>query len=576
MHDPMALLQHRFADAIAAAFGAEHADVDPLIRPAQNPQFGDYQANVAMSLAKKVDQKPRDVAERIVENINLTGVCAAPQVAGPGFINLTLEPGFISEAAADLADDQRLGVPTQAPQKVVVDYSSPNVAKEMHVGHLRSTVIGDCLVRVLEALGHEVIRQNHIGDWGTQFGMLIEHLIESVPQDRLIAEDYSIGDLNDFYRQAKQKFDGDADFAERARRRVVLLQSGDSQTVALWQALTIESLEHFDVAYDRLGVMLEDGDIRGESFYNNDLSPVTQQVMDARIASQSEGAVVIPVEGYEAPMIVRKTDGGFGYDATDLAALRYRVEELDADRIIYVTDSRQAQHFAMLFDAGKRIGWLNGATAEHVAFGTVLGEDNKPFKTRSGQTVKLSDLLDEAEQRAARIVTDKNPDLTGEQRQQVARVVGIGAMKYADLSSDRVRDYVFSWDRMLAMDGNTAPYLQYAYARIGAIFRKAEIDPQTIRGGAIEAREPHERTLVLKLLQFGSTAQRVGKTLEPHHLCNYLYDLATAFSGFYENCPVLRADDAAMRHSRLRLADLTARTLARGLGLLGIDVLERM
>jgi arginyl-tRNA synthetase len=578
MSDPTTILADRFARAIAAACGAEHAGADPLIRPAANPKFGDYQANVAMSLAKAVGRKPRDVAAAIVEKLDLAGICEPPEVAGPGFVNLTLTREFVDRAANTLAGDQRLGIPAADPrQRVVVDYSSPNVAKEMHVGHLRSTVIGDAIVRTLEALGHTVVRQNHIGDWGTQFGMLIEHLADSFDEESLTGMSFDIGDLNRFYQSAKKKFDEDADFSRRSRQRVVALQGGDVETYELWRALYIKSLEHFDRTYDRLGVCLTDDDLRGESAYNNDLPGLTQQVIDADVATESQGAVVIPVEGFEAPMIVRKSDGGYGYDATDLAALRYRVDELEADRIIYVTDSRQAQHFAMLFDAGRRIGWLNGAAAEHVAFGTVLGEDGRPFKTRSGETVKLSDLLDEAEQRAADIVARKNPDLGDAERVEVARVVGIGAIKYADLSSDRTRDYVFSWDRMLAMDGNTAPYLQYAYARIRSIFRKADAQLGTGNWqlGTISIAEPAERALVMQLIQFGSIVERVGRLLEPHHLCNYLYDLATAFSGFYENCPVLRADPA-VRDSRLRLCDLTANVMQGGLGLLGIEVLERM
>ena len=575
MADFQQTLIQRFADALANAFGDEVAEVDPLIGPAKNPRFGDYQANVAMSLGKRLGSNPRQVAEKIVEHLDVADLCEPPTIAGPGFINLRLTDAALADHARALAGDAAMGIaPAADPQTVVVDYSSPNVAKEMHVGHLRSTVIGDALVRVLEAAGHRVIRQNHLGDWGTQFGMLIETMADTGVAAG--AQTFHVGDLNELYRQAKARFDQDAAFADRARQRVVLLQAGDPDSVNLWHQLVAESQRHFNEAYDRLGVRLADEDVRGESAYNAHLPEVIQALVDAGVARQSEGAIVVFVDGYESPMIVRKRDGGYGYDATDLAALRYRVQQLDADRLIYVTDARQGEHFAKLFDAGRRMGWLDNAAAEHVTFGMVLGEDNRPFKTRSGDTVRLRDLLDEARQRAAAIVAEKNPDLTEIERQQVARVVGIGAIKYGDLSSDRSRDYVFSWNRMLAMDGNTAPYLQYAYARIRSIFRRGQVDPATLGAGELTVGDPAERALVLKLAQLPGVVRAVAANLQPHHLCTYLYELATTFSSFYEQCPVLRADDAAARTSRLVLCDLTARALERGLGLLGIDVLERM
>ncbi len=574
MRDPQAILARRAVEAIVAACGEDLADVDPQVRLAQDPRFGDYQINVAMALAKRLGRKPRDIAQDIVTRLSVGELCEGPQIAGPGFINLTLRRSFLEQAAAQLATDPHLTLADPGePVRTVVDYSGPNVAKEMHVGHLRSSVIGDSIVRVLEALGHPVIRQNHLGDWGTQFGMLIECMIECGAADQ---PEYQVSDLNALYQQAKRRFDEDVAFADRARRRVVALQRHEPQTLELWRRLVRESERHFEQAYTRLGVRLRRDDVRGESAYNDRLAGVVDDLLGQGIAVESEGAVVVFVEPYEAPMIVRKRDGGYGYDATDLAALRYRVTDLAAQRVIYVTDARQREHFDKVFAAAGRAGWLEGVAAEHVTFGTVLGEDGKPFKTRSGETVKLADLLDEAEQRAAAVVAEKNPDLEPSRQRQVARVVGIGAIKYADLSSERTRDYVFSWDRMLAMDGNTAPYLQYAYARIRSIFRRADLAAGDLADARIIIAHEAERALVMKLMQLGPVARSVASSLQPHHLCTYLYELATTFSGFYENCPVLRAEDDASRMSRLGLCDLTARTLRRGLDLLGIDVLEQM
>ena len=599
MTGPIEKLNERVTAAMAAAFGADAADADPMVRPSNNPKFGDYQSNAAMPLAKKLGKPPRDVATAIVEKLDVRDLCDTPEIAGPGFINLRLTETYLGDQAASMASDERLGItPISESQRVVVDYSSPNVAKEMHVGHLRSTVIGDAIARVLGWLGHDVIRQNHLGDWGTQFGMLIEHLLDEGPRDEGQGQ-REIGDLNAFYQQAKQRFDADRDFADRARRRVVALQSGDEQTLSLWRQLVEESKHHFARAYRQLNVLIGVDDVRGESTYNNALADVTDALTEQNVATQSEGATVVFVDGYDAPLMVRKSDGGFGYDATDLAAIRYRVDELNADRIIYVTDARQRQHFDMVFKVAERAGWLTDVRADHVPFGMVLGEDNKPFKTRSGETVKLIDLLDEAEQRAAKVVAAKNPDLPADEQQQVARIVGIGAIKYADLSGERTKDYVFNWERMLAMDGNTAPYLQYAYARIQSIFRRLSPSPSggggwgeglaaavtasarpspnpSLAGRGVRITAPAERTLILKLLQFGPTVRSVADNLEPHHLCNYLYELATAFSGFYEACPVLKADDESTQRSRLTLCNLTAHTLKQGLNLLGIEVLDRM
>lgn len=572
MSDPRTILAERFSAAIRRAFGAEHADTDPLIRPAQQAKFGDYQANVAMGLGKRLGKPPREVATTLLQHAALDDLCAPPEIAGPGFINIRLRDEWLGEATAAVARHARLGIdPPATRERIVVDYSAPNVAKEMHVGHLRSTVIGDALVRTLELLGHEVVRQNHIGDWGTQFGILIEHLLETG----------ATGDPNALYREAQARFESDQPFAERARRRVVALQAGDPETLATWRRLVEESASVFDAVYRRLGVKLGRDDIRGESTYNQALPDVVAELEAKGLARVSEGALCVFPPGFvredgePLPLIVRKSDGGYLYATTDLAALRYRVRELGARRLIYVTDSRQQQHFAMVFAVARLAGWLgDDVRVDHVSFGTVLGEDGKPFKTRSGDTVRLVDLLEEAEQRAGAVVAEKNPELTEGERAEVARAVGIGAIKYADLSNDRVKDYVFSWDRMLAMDGNTGPYLQYAFTRIRSIFRKAGGEPPFDRAPVLQ--HAAERALALQLLQLPSVVRAVADTSEPHRLCGYLYDVATAFSAFYEACPVLRAEDDAVRRERLGLCSLTARTLREGLGVLGIQTLERM
>lgn len=566
--------------AVAAGLGEQFADADPMVRPSNNPKFGDYQANLAMGLAKRASQKPRDIAQNIVDHLPAGDIIASTEIAGPGFINITLSTDALQQNAARMLADERLGVPAAQNDTVVVDYSSPNVAKEMHVGHLRSTVIGDAIARVLAFQGQQVIRQNHLGDWGTQFGMLIEYLADTGWQQQA---DTQISDLNRLYQEAKRKFDDDTDFAQRARQRVVALQGGDEQTLALWRHLVEESKHHFNRVYGQLGVNLTDEDIRGESFYNDKLPGVVEQLDRAGLLKESQGAAVVYPEGFKdregepLPMIVRKSDGGYLYATTDLAAARFRISELEADRIVYVTDSRQAQHFAMVFQTLRQAGWAGEAVRlDHVAFGTVLGPDRKPFKTREGGTVRLSDLLDEAQRRAAAVITEKNPDLPEDQRAEIARVVGIGALKYADLSSDRIKDYVFDWDRMLALEGNTSPYLQNAYVRIRSIFRKGSVDPASIDGSAIRITEPAERTLALKLLQLPMVIASVADSLEPHRLCNYLYELASAYHQFYEHCPVLTASDDATRSSRLALSHLVAQTMKQGLSLLGIDVVEQM
>jgi arginyl-tRNA synthetase len=577
MADPILALNRAFELAITAAFGAEHAATDPALRRSNH---ADFQANAAMALGKRVGKPPREVAAAILRELRLEGVCKKAEIAGPGFINLTLEDAYLSRELAETAAQPALGVARAGePETVVVDYSSPNVAKEMHVGHLRSTIIGDAVVRVLSALGHRVIRQNHVGDWGTPFGMLIEHLLD---EEATGHANITASDLNTFYKAARAKFDADPTFAERSRLRVVSLQGGDAATLALWRRLVEASTRYFGAVYERLGVTLGAGDVAGESLYNTMLPEVAAELERQGHAAVNEGALcVFPAgftgrEGEPLPLIVRKQDGGFGYAATDLAAIRHRTGKLGATRVVYVVGAPQAQHLSMVFAVAKLAGWLvPPARAEHVAFGSVLGADKKMFKTRSGDTVRLTDLIDEADERAAKAVAEKNPDLDAETRAKVAHAVGVGAIKYADLSSDRIKDYVFDWDRMLAFEGNTAPYLMYAHARIRSIFRKAD-------GGAagalgpISLVEPKERALALELLRYGSSVREVGETLQPHRLCAYLFELATAFTAFYEACPVLKASTDGERASRLALCDLTARVLHDGLGLLGIQAPDRM
>ncbi|MEM1446391.1 MAG: arginine--tRNA ligase [Planctomycetota bacterium] len=576
-HDLQGILEAALKAAVVAALGADYADADPMVRAAQDPKHGDFQANLAMGLAKRVGDKPRAIAERIVAALAALPEADAllaepPQVAGPGFINLRLSAAALDAAAASIREVSRTG-PNQ-PQRVVVDYASPNLAKEMHVGHLRSTIIGDALVRVLEAMGDTVVKQNHIGDWGTQFGMLLEHLIETgwSPDG-----DHAIADLNTLYQEAKKRDDAEPAFAEAARKRVVALQAGEAEARAIWSSLIDESVRHMNDAFARLGVLLTDDDLKAESFYNDKLGPVCDELESLGVAKMSDGALCVFVEGEEAPLIVRKSDGGYGYATTDLAAVKYRVQELDADRVIYVVDSRQRDHFGKFFAAARSAGWVgDDVTLDYASFGTILGPDRKPFKTREGGTVKLADVLDEAVARAGDAVARKNPDLSDEERANVATVVGIGAVKYADLSNDRIKDYVFDWDRMLALEGNTSPYLQYSYTRIQSIFRKGGVSPEEVSGYAVAVQEPAERELVLKLSQFSATVASVGASLEPHRLCTYLFELATRYHRFYEACPVLKADDDATKQSRLALCGLVAATIEAGLGLLGIGVVERM
>lgn len=541
----------------------------------------DYQADLAMGLAKSLRRPPRQVAEAVVAALDVAGIAERVEIAGPGFINLTLSLKFLERGLEGVARDERLGVPAAATkERVVIDYSAPNVAKEMHVGHLRSTIIGDALARLLEFAGHEVIRQNHIGDWGTPFGMLIEHLLDIGEGGAQV----DMGELSGFYRAARAKFDGDSGFADRARQRVVLLQVGDERTLGVWRQLVDLSNRYFAGVYERLGVGLRAEHVRGESAYSDALADVAAELTRKGLARINDGALCAFPPGFTnrdnepLPLIVRKQDGGYGYGATDLAALRYRTQVLHGTRLLYVVGAPQAQHLEMVFAVGAEAGWLAPpARAEHVAFGAVLGADKKMFKTRAGETVSLTDLLDEAVERAEAELVRREPDGDAAVRRALAPQIGIGAVKYADLANDRIKDYVFDWDRMLAAEGRTGPYLQYAHARIRSIFRKAAEANIALRAGSpIRLGDPAERRLALELLDFGDAVVEAGESLRPHRLCGYLFDLATAFTGFFETCPVLKAPDEATQASRLALCELTARALARGLDLLGIAAPERM
>lgn len=574
MADLASLLEARLAPAFAAVAGE---DVDPVVRRSSR---ADFQADGALGLAKPLRRNPRDIAADVIAKADLADLCEQVEVAGPGFINMTVDAHAVAELVRQVAADDRQGIArTEHPDTVVIDYSSPNVAKEMHVGHLRSTVIGDAAARTLEWLGHTVIRQNHIGDWGTPFGMLIEQLIDI--DAHWAVQQHSLGDLGDFYQAAREKFDTDPAFKERSQRRVVLLQGGDEETLRLWRAYVDESARHFQQVYDRMDVTLTPADLAGESTYNDRLSDVVAELDRLGLLEESEGAQCVFPAGFTGrdggpyPMIVVKRDGGFGYSATDLATIRHWIRDLHATRMLYVVGSPQAQHFAMVFEVAREGGWLTDQRAEHVAFGSVLGTDHKMFSTRAGYSVKLADLLDEAASRAAAAVATKNPDLDEATRASVAEAVGMASLKYADLSNDRVKDYVFDWNRMLSFDGNTAPYLQYAHARIRSIFRRAGEPAPDPGATEVALAEPAERALAIQLLGFEGAVRRSVDAIEFHRLCTYLYDLATAFTRFYENCPVLKAD-APTRASRLVLCELTARVMARGLGLIGITAPDRM
>lgn len=669
MADTQTTLTIRLKRAVVAAFGDAYDDVDPLIRPTGQPQFGDYQANVAMGLAKQLGESPRDIAAKIVEHLDVGNVCGKVEVAGPGFINLFLSDAYLNDRLNMMARDERLGVPaaeqTGGPRTVVIDYSSPNVAKEMHVGHLRSTIIGDCIARVLEFQGHRVIRQNHLGDWGTQFGHVMFGLwYEAAARNDNASDDLQrwIDEARTVPKQGKDEPESDAVKRRAAEKKlldeivprqirwykldpngdvyfqkyldhcfpdlqrlqelyafsttITSFESSDQYTIPMlvggdrtlaqlpsyiatyvqqqhleknrpertaWIRCREVSLRACGVIYERLDVKLMPDDVRGESYYQDRLEGVIEALAKSGKLEESQGAQVVFPSGFTnkdgepLPLIVRKSDGGYLYATTDLAAIRYRIGDLKADRVIYVTDARQSQHFDMVFSTARMVGWaLPSVALEHVPFGTVLGKDKKPLKTRDGGTVRLIDLLEEAERRAAAIIEQKEADLSADERARVAHVVGIGALKYADLSTDRIKDYVFDWDRMLAFEGNTAPYIQNAYVRVHGIFRKGEVAPATLGDKTIIVTQDAERVLAVKLLQLPSVADAVSRSLEPHRLCTYLYELAAAYHKFFETCPVLSAEDDAARLSRLRLCDLVQRTFKTGLGLLGIGVVERM
>lgn len=572
-------LDARLRAAVVAAFGISYDGWDPQLRPATRPEFGHLQTNLPLRLAKPTGSTPRKVGEQLLDALEVDDVCLPPELAGQGFVNLTLRPEFLAAQVTSMLAQPRLGVERVAPQRVVIDYSSPNVAKQMHVGHLRSTVIGDALARVLAYTGHDVVRQNHLGDWGTQFGMLIEQLLDDAHSYDADSHDrLDLTALDALYRLARQRFDADVEFAGRARSRVVALQSGDESTVAVWQRLVAVSLASFDQTYARLGARLTAVDVAGESSYNDELPAVVADLDDAGLLAESEGALCAFLPGFTGrdgrplPLIVRKADGGFGYAATDLAAIRHRVGTLRADRIVYVVDARQSLHFDQVFALARAAGWLpDHVTEEHVAFGTVLGEDGRPFKTRSGDTVSLASLLDAAEATASALLDDRGSDLAQPERSYIARAVGIGAVKYADLVNDLGRDYAFALDRMVALDGDTGPYLQYAHARLASLLRRAGGAPTVV--GSLG--HPAEQRLALVLTGFPDVVATVAATLQPHRLCAYLHRLGTALSAFYEACPVLKAEGST-REDRLALCLATRRVLATGLDLLGITALDRM
>jgi len=649
------ILRGRFAAAVARVTGAAPAEVDPQVRPAGDPKFGDYQCNAAMSLARTLGARPREVAQRIVDAVDLEGIAEPPQIAGPGFINIRLSADFLArylsaipgparpnggsgketerredgeslcgrsgqatqpaDAGAAALEPDRLGMPpVPTPRRVVIDYSSPNIAKQMHVGHLRSTIIGDVFARVLEFEGHEVIRQNHVGDWGTQFGLLIAYYADHpLPTPQTHAD--VLDAIEEDYRAAVERDRTDAAFHEAARAAVGRLQAGDADARRVWERLCAQSRQAFLDSYRRLNVRLTDEDVRGESFYNDRLAAVVAELR-ARLPPRDKrrpadgpyaelrrdaGAVCLffyderhaprfrRPDGGELPMIIQKSDGAYLYATTDLAALRYRILELGATRVIYVTDARQKLHFEMLFAAARAAGWAGAdVLLEHATFGSVLGEDRRPLKTREGKNVKLRELLDEAERRALAVLearSDEEAELTAaalseREKREIARRVGVAAVKYADLRNDRVSDYVFDWDKLLALQGNTAPYMLYAYARVRSIYRRAAErigrPDAYVPGTRIVPEQPAERALALRLARLRETIDTVSAELAPHALCTYLYELAADFMRFYETCPVLQAPDAQTRLSRLRLCDLTARTLKLGLGLLGIETIERM
>ncbi|EKO3393974.1 arginine--tRNA ligase [Vibrio fluvialis] len=573
-----ALINDKVSQALEAA-GAP-AGSPAAVRQSAKPQFGDYQANGVMGVAKQLGTNPREFAQKVIDVLDLDGIASKTEIAGPGFINIFLSEEFLAKQADAALADERLGVAQEAQQTIVADYSAPNVAKEMHVGHLRSTIIGDAVVRTLEFLGHKVIRANHIGDWGTQFGMLIANL-ERVQQESGEVS-MELSDLEAFYRESKKLYDEDAEFAERARNYVVKLQGGDAFCLDMWKKLVDVTMIQNQRNYDRLNVSLTRDDVMGESMYNDMLPGIVADLKEKGLAQEDDGAQVVFLEEFKnkdgEPMgvIIQKRDGGFLYTTTDIACAKYRYETLGADRVLYFIDSRQHQHLMQAWTIVRKAGYVPEAvTLEHHAFGMMLGKDGRPFKTRAGGTVRLADLLDEAEERAKALIESKNPDLDADEKAEIATTVAMAAVKYADLSKHRTTDYVFDWDNMLAFEGNTAPYMQYAYTRVASIFAKAGVSPDNLTG-EIKITEEKEKALIAKLLQFEEAVQSVSREGQPHILCSYLFELAGQFSSFYEACPILIAEDESVKQSRLKLAALTAKTIKQGLSLLGINTLERM
>ncbi|ELY4674328.1 arginine--tRNA ligase [Cronobacter turicensis] len=573
-----ALLSEKVSQALIAA-GAP-ADCEPQVRQSARAQFGDYQANGVMAIAKKLGMPPRQFAEQALAHLDLTGIAAKTEIAGPGFINIFLDPAFLAKNVEAAVTSDRAGVEkVSAPQTIVVDYSAPNVAKEMHVGHVRSTIIGDASVRTLEFLGHKVIRANHVGDWGTQFGMLIAYLEK---QQKENAGEMALSDLEGFYREAKKHYDEDEAFAERARSYVVKLQGGDDYCRDMWRKLVDITMTQNQITYQRLNVTLTRDDVMGESLYNPMLPGIVADLKAKGLAVESEGATVVFLdefknkEGEPMGVIIQKKDGGYLYTTTDIACAKYRYETLHADRVLYYIDSRQHQHLMQAWTIVRKAGYVpESVPLEHHMFGMMLGKDGKPFKTRAGGTIKLSELLDEALDRARRLVAEKNPDMPADELEKLANAVGIGAVKYADLSKSRTTDYIFDWDNMLAFEGNTAPYMQYAYTRVLSVFRKAGVSESELTAPVV-IQDDREAQLAARLLQFEETLGVVARDGTPHVMCAYLYDLAGLFSGFYEHCPILSAETDALRQSRLKLALLTAKTLKLGLDTLGIETVERM
>jgi arginyl-tRNA synthetase len=577
-------LKTQIESALITAFGTELAGTDPVLVPTTNPKFGDYQVNVAMSLSKRLGQPPRAIAQTILDNLDVAELFETPEIAGPGFINLKFKAAYLNQQLAAMQRDDRLGVsPTNAPKKVVVDFSSPNIAKEMHVGHLRSTIIGDCIARILEFQGHDVLRLNHVGDWGTQFGMLITYLREVAPEALTTADAIDLGDLVAFYKKAKARFDEDPEFQAIARNEVVKLQAGDAESRKAWGLLCEQSRREFNVIYDLLDIQINE---RGESFYNPFLADVVSDLETTGLLQTDQGAKCVFIDGFTnregqpLPLIIQKTDGGFNYATTDLAALRYRIREDKADRIIYVTDVGQSNHFAQFFQVARRAEWVpQSVEIVHVPFGLVQGEDGKKLKTRSGDTVRLRDLLDESVVCYRQLLEDR---LTADERSEpeefkanVAHIAGLSAVKYADLSQNRTSNYIFSYEKMLADKGNTAPYMLYAYARVQSISRKGEVDFSQLDSAMINVSEAEELTLAKHLLQLEGVINEIAAELFPNRLCLYLFELSQKYNVFYDACPVLSAEEP-QRTSRLVLCDLTARTLKLGLNLLGIPVLDRM